>query len=252
MSTIVLFQNEPMALSCQLMVDDDKQAGDAELADRVREAIKVSGRSQRQIAIEVGVAPQSITKWLRLGYIDKKNIPAFCRACGVSIEWFLTGAGSVTADNPLREASDEEIIRAATERLSGPGQAALLRDLEIGSNQCSCLFPSTRFGCLFQQSAQLNLKRIHSLTPPVWPRRFRHLAGSPGFAPWKYTTGYLTSPQLHIELVGIDHLVNEVLEEFGHGSLTSLPQCFSELIATTIGLASAIATNRRAKDLRPI
>ena len=114
---------------------DKKDKGDPEFAARIKAAIDFSGRPQRQIALDVGVTAQSVTKWLRWGYLDKKNIPAFCRACGVSIEWFLTGEGDVEAPNPLRDASDDEIIEAATSSLSERSRAALLAELAISQAQ---------------------------------------------------------------------------------------------------------------------
>jgi transcriptional regulator with XRE-family HTH domain len=108
---------------------DEKTKGDPELAERIAKAISFSGGVQRQIAIRVGVTPQSVTKWLRWGYMDKQHIPAFCRACGVSIEWFLTGEGDIEATNPIKDASDDQIIAAATERLSGESQTRLLAAL---------------------------------------------------------------------------------------------------------------------------
>ena len=96
------------------MADDEEsnQRGDPELASRIHEAKEYCGRSQRQIALDVGVTAQSATKWFKWGYIDKSNIPAFCRATGTSIEWFLTGEGDIADGNPLKDATVEQVIRA--------------------------------------------------------------------------------------------------------------------------------------------
>ena len=118
-----------MPVSCQPMVDTPDS--NEEQAARIRAAMDSSGRSQRQIALEVGVSAQAATKWRAMGHMDKSNIPAFCRACGISIEWFLTGEGQMIAGNPLAAATGEQIIEAIRDHMSAAEQTEILRDLAL-------------------------------------------------------------------------------------------------------------------------
>ena len=104
--------------------------GDPKLAKRILAAMDIySGKPQTQIALEVGVSPQAVTRWRKLGYLNKERIPAFCRACGVSIEWFLTGQGDPQGTNPFANLSSDEIIQAAKDHLTTEEQARLLQGL---------------------------------------------------------------------------------------------------------------------------
>lgn len=107
------------------MVDSDVK-GDPVFGARLQEAVRFSGKSRRQVALALGITAQSAQKWEKLGYLSKERIPDFCRECGVSIEWLLSGEGEIAAPNPLRDATDEEIIAAATEILSRQGQTDLI------------------------------------------------------------------------------------------------------------------------------
>jgi hypothetical protein len=135
MSTSVLFQSKRRRVSSQPMADeidenDAKAKGDPELAARIVEAMDKwsGGKSQKKIAEEVGVTPQSLTKSRKFGYMEKRRIPAFCRSCNVSIEWFITGEGDPQA-NPLRAATSDQITQAAQMLLSPAAQLQLARDL---------------------------------------------------------------------------------------------------------------------------
>ena len=105
-------------------MDDSKERGDSEMARRIAAAIERSGQSQRAVAERMGVTPQAVTRWRRFGYIDKARIPAFCRVCGVRVEWLIAGEGGM--DSPRREMSVAEQARhlaelaaELSERISG-------------------------------------------------------------------------------------------------------------------------------------
>lgn len=66
-------------------------------AERMLYAMDQSGKKQKLIADEMGVTPQSVTRWRKDGYLAKEKIPMFCRVCGVSIEWLLTGEASTNS-----------------------------------------------------------------------------------------------------------------------------------------------------------
>jgi len=56
---------------------------------RITEAIKGSGKSQKQIALEVGVTPQAVNRWTRSGIISKENLYQLALKTGTSMEWLL-------------------------------------------------------------------------------------------------------------------------------------------------------------------
>ncbi|MCL6271079.1 helix-turn-helix domain-containing protein [Sansalvadorimonas sp. 2012CJ34-2] len=60
-----------------------------ELRDRLVEAVKSSGLSQRAIADEVEVSAQAVTRWLKSGKISKENLIALASVTGVSLSWLL-------------------------------------------------------------------------------------------------------------------------------------------------------------------
>ncbi len=114
------------------MAEEQTRKGDPELAERMTKALAYAdehGKANRVVAMEVGVTAQSVVKWKRYGYLAKENIPQFCRACGISIEWFLTGKGDMVEPNPLRSASRDEILAAIRDTLNRREQRTLLRDL---------------------------------------------------------------------------------------------------------------------------
>ncbi|MTI13807.1 helix-turn-helix domain-containing protein [Sansalvadorimonas verongulae] len=97
-----------------------------QLADRIAEAICSSDRSQRQIAIEIGVPPQTITKWIRSGSISKHNVSKLAEATSVNTYWLLTGDtehsdNAISAPTPPQETWNEttcQIKRLVWEALS--------------------------------------------------------------------------------------------------------------------------------------
>lgn len=68
-----------------------------ELKQRVAKAIKESGKSQKQIADQIGVTPQAITRWLKVGTISKDNLFKLAMATDSSFYWLASGMeGHVT------------------------------------------------------------------------------------------------------------------------------------------------------------
>lgn len=135
MSTLELFQPGKGSVSCQPMADEQNRIGDPGMAERIKIALDQAGKAQRQVAMDVGVSAQSVTKWKRHGYMDRKNIPSFCRACNVSIEWMLTGDGSMRPENPLQSLSAESLVNLILETLSPGERADLLAALAVSASQ---------------------------------------------------------------------------------------------------------------------
>ncbi len=58
---------------------------------RIQQAILDSGKSQREIAELIGVAPQSITKWIKTGKIYVDNLHALAELTGVDLRYIVSG-----------------------------------------------------------------------------------------------------------------------------------------------------------------
>lgn len=127
-STAFLFRAGTKRVSCTGM-DEKPPKGNPPLALRIRQAIKLSGRSQADIARDLGVTPQSLTRWVGGGYIDKQRIPAFCRACGVDVGWLVTGEGEPRTSDPLRGLSPERIVEVLQAHMTRDELAELIREL---------------------------------------------------------------------------------------------------------------------------
>lgn len=71
----------------QPMVDNLKLKRGA----RISAAIESAGFSQRQVAALVGVAPQSITKWIKTGNIQIENLVQLADITGVNLRYLIEG-----------------------------------------------------------------------------------------------------------------------------------------------------------------
>jgi transcriptional regulator with XRE-family HTH domain len=89
MSTYGCLLRSTKITNYQPMVDkaDDSRG----LAERLREALKQSNKTQAKLAEEVGVSEQAVGKWLRTGQVSRNRIPAVARSLNASVEWILDG-----------------------------------------------------------------------------------------------------------------------------------------------------------------
>ena len=63
-----------------------------ELSERIKQAVKKSGKTQRQIADAVGITDGTMSRYACGGRIPKAPIiPKLAEVCGVSVEWLQTG-----------------------------------------------------------------------------------------------------------------------------------------------------------------
>lgn len=71
------------------------------LAERIREAIQHSGKTQAQIATETGKSPGAVTQWLdgSTKSLRADTAAALERATGYNAAWLVTGKGSKQAAN---------------------------------------------------------------------------------------------------------------------------------------------------------
>lgn len=65
----------------------------ADIKDRIKEAISVF-RSQRAAAGELGVEPQSVTKWLKTGVISLEKLALLSEKTNFSLDYLVTGKGN--------------------------------------------------------------------------------------------------------------------------------------------------------------
>ena len=64
----------------------------SELSERMGQAILKSGKSQRQIAREIGITETSMSRYVRGNRSPKATvISEFAKAAGISAEWLLRG-----------------------------------------------------------------------------------------------------------------------------------------------------------------
>ena len=64
----------------------------SDLSDRIKQAIKLSGKNQCQIADEIGITEVSLSRYIRNNRIPKAPVASeIAKACGVSVEWLMTG-----------------------------------------------------------------------------------------------------------------------------------------------------------------
>lgn len=98
MSTPGLLSDARVTVMIQPMVDIERQ----KRGERISHAIKQAGLTQRKAAQLIGVTPQSITKWIRSGSINKENVQALSDITGVDVRYLIVG-------NPNAEISQSDV-----------------------------------------------------------------------------------------------------------------------------------------------
>ena len=95
----MLLSNEPMVKTT--------------LQNRLQIALDSSGKSQRKIALAIGITPQALNKWLKTGNASKENLKDFSDETGCDYLWLLTGEERPT--NQTGFISDDEALKMARE-----------------------------------------------------------------------------------------------------------------------------------------
>lgn len=122
------------------MPSNVKPKGDPELAKRLELAYEyasednaespISGYSMRMVAEYFEVSKTLVYKWFKFGYMSKDIMPRYCEVCGVSLNWVLTGEGSMLQPPQDDEALSFGQLRSIVKReLSREQQWTLVRDL---------------------------------------------------------------------------------------------------------------------------
>lgn len=66
--------------------------------ERIRYAIKQSGKKQNEIATAIGVTAQAVNKWIRDGQISRENLFRLSAETGFSYLWIAKGVGSMMSN----------------------------------------------------------------------------------------------------------------------------------------------------------
>ena len=83
-----LFDEDALYRNDQLMVDRPRKE---DIRKRIVHALEHDPRNAKEIAKEIEVSEQAVSKWKRTGQIATENIAMFCQVLGLSYAWFLEG-----------------------------------------------------------------------------------------------------------------------------------------------------------------
>ena len=84
------------------------------LGERIRHAIKESGRTQKDVAKLVGIAENTLVNYIKGKRIpDAETVAKIGGLCGVSLDWLITGKGSMQPAPSVRdEESASDVVEA--------------------------------------------------------------------------------------------------------------------------------------------
>jgi transcriptional regulator with XRE-family HTH domain len=87
--------------------------------ERLIEAMNERGmKKQHALAHAVGVNQSAVTRWKGDGPMSLENAIALCKILDISLDWFLTGAGTMDRRLPPSELTeDDRRLRSSFERL---------------------------------------------------------------------------------------------------------------------------------------
>jgi hypothetical protein len=86
---------------------------------RLIEAMNTRGmKKQHALAHAVGVNESAVTRWKGDGPMSLENAVALCQTLDISLDWFLTGAGTMDGRlPPSKLTEDDRRLRSSFERL---------------------------------------------------------------------------------------------------------------------------------------
>ncbi|HTV38857.1 MAG TPA: helix-turn-helix transcriptional regulator [Xanthobacteraceae bacterium] len=86
---------------------------------RLVEAMNKRGmKKQHALAYAVGVNESAVTRWKRDGPMSLENAMALCQTLDISLDWFLTGAGTMDRrTSPSKLDEDDSRLRSSFGRL---------------------------------------------------------------------------------------------------------------------------------------
>lgn len=83
--------------------DNAPKVSDEELAGRLQFCVSMlGGMTATRISQDIGVSISAVTKWLRSGRISRTHLVAFAYLYGISLEWLITGLGSMKPSSELK------------------------------------------------------------------------------------------------------------------------------------------------------
>lgn len=87
--------------------------------ERIRYAIKQSGKKQNEIATAIGVTAQAVNKWIRDGQISKENLFRLSAETGFSYLWIAKGVGSMMSNTMEEDAASYALSQQQAKNQSG-------------------------------------------------------------------------------------------------------------------------------------
>jgi transcriptional regulator with XRE-family HTH domain len=87
------------------------------LGDRIK-ALRLPGETQAQFAERLGTTQASISRYLNGRQPDRETLIKISRRTSVSLDWLLTGSGSLPAEKKSDDGTDQELIQAALAYIS--------------------------------------------------------------------------------------------------------------------------------------
>jgi transcriptional regulator with XRE-family HTH domain len=79
---------------------------------RVRSARMARYPTQKPICVILGLDQGTYKQYEKRSPLPHRYIPKFCAACGVSLEWLLTGEGQGPAVEPLPAPRKRTVVKA--------------------------------------------------------------------------------------------------------------------------------------------
>ena len=73
-------------------------------SDRMREAMRLAGLKQSEVAAKLGVDRRNVSQWVSRGNIPVEYLEPFCQACKIEKHWLEYGE---TAEQTLLESDPE-------------------------------------------------------------------------------------------------------------------------------------------------
>lgn len=100
------------------------------LAARLRKALELSGKSQKDLADLFVISEAAVSKWLRTGKIGRDRLPVLAHYLSVSLSWLLSGEGPIKEPITVHVTEDEQKLLSNYRLMDEEGKQAAQALLE--------------------------------------------------------------------------------------------------------------------------